>query len=97
MEPRQLAQMGMNLDPGASAAPLAKIIVHSLPGAAGPQDVEDAIGDAAQVRGSRPSMGFAGRNQRGQQRLFFIIHIAGVHWKCHTEDALRKMLNSRFG
>lgn len=59
MQPRQLAQEGMDLDPGPVAAPLPKIVLHRppgallawhiAPGAAGAQDGEDASGDTRAV------------------------------------------------
>src|SRR5215472_10333818 len=70
MQPGQLAQVGVDLDPGPIAAPSPKVIRDRLPsavlagqippGTAGPQDVEHAIGDAPHIRRARAAIGFAG-------------------------------------
>ena len=59
MQARQLAQVRMDIEPGAITTPLPKLVIHRLPGtilagqiaprAAGPQDIEDALGDAPHV------------------------------------------------
>ena len=67
------------------------------PGAAGPQHIKDAVGNPAHVRGSRAAVRFGGRNEWGQQRPLCVVHVTGVHWECHAGDALRSLLNTRFG
>ena len=59
MQLRQFPQVSVDLDPGGIPVPLPKVILDGLPGAVlagqippgatGPQDVEDAVGDAAHV------------------------------------------------
>ena len=94
----QLAQVGVDLFPGAVEAPAPQIVVDGGSGAiligqipAGParaQDIKDTVHDAPDLHRARPTTRFGGRNQRGQECPLGVAQVAGIdriHWSCHEE------------
>lgn len=84
-----LAEDAVNTLPDASATPRAKIVEdrrpgtiftwHIAPGAARPQEIEDAIEDPTKVDATGTPSRLGGREQGLEQRPFTIAEVTGIH------------------